>query len=488
MSESELPRRSRGTRALIWLALIVVALIVLLVLIHTIWSARAGSRLTAMIEALKAKGEPVTIEAIAPKPIPEEQNAYVDVRRAIALLPAENDAGKQLDEIRTELRVPLFDDEKTLIKTTLENTNESLVALKPAVNKPMAVNDQMIFKPPLISILLPDLGPLRNLAVVVRHSAMIDFEAGRHDLAVEKLRFFEPIAKSAAANKSLVGTLVAIGIRSMQAATVTEMAPELKVGTAAGDAPPQLIRQLTADLLDDRAIKEDMTLGFLAERLFQIDIYDQMDKGDFTALSGAPGQPSSTSGLQAFVAKPIIRQNAEYCLEHTTKLVDLTRGNDFENWPRTKKVTTQWEGDIQTQTASWQYMLARALLPSFSRAIDTHFRVKTDRALAATALAIRLYQSEHNGGLPESLDVLVPAYLTTVPLDPRADGKPLNFRGGDDPIIWSAGNNAEDDNGSEAPESAAASRLSRELNQWEKKDAVVHLKQRQRENSAIDKE
>lgn len=487
MSEIDLPRRSRGTRALIWLAIIFFALIALLVLIHSIWSWRAGSRMTSLIEALKAKGEPVTIEAIAPKPIPDEQNAYVDVRRAIALMPPQGEADKELSQVREKLTIPLFEDEKLLLQRVTTDTDESLAALKPALNKHSAVNDQLRFASPMISILLPDLNPLRRLANAAVYSAMLDFEADRHDLALETLRLLEPIAKCAGANKSLVGTLVGIGVRAIQSDQIADIAPRLKIGNQPGEAPPALVKQLIADLLDDRALRAEYVDGMQMERMQQIDTFGRFLEGDFNAMAG-PGQPPSSSPLLALAAKPIIRDNAVYCIEKTTEMIEIARGDTFDNWAVATARTDQWERELSGKLSNWRYRFAGMLLPSFVRSADTHFRIRTDRQLAATALAVRLFQSDHGGALPESLDKLVPDYLPKLPLDPRTDGKPVGYRGGDDPIIWSAGVNNIDDGGSETPADPKFANMPGPVDRWLAKDAVVKLKGRPREKSAIEKE
>ena len=55
------------------------------------------------------------------------------------------------------------------------------------------------------------------------------------------------------------------------------------------------------------------------------------------------------------------------------------------------------------------------------------FKVESMRSQMIAAIALKLYQLKH-GEWPETLDVLVPEFLTAVPLDP-ADGQPLRMRG-----------------------------------------------------------
>ena len=59
--------------------------------------------------------------------------------------------------------------------------------------------------------------------------------------------------------------------------------------------------------------------------------------------------------------------------------------------------------------------------------------------------ACRLYEMKH-GKLPEKLDVLVPDYLESVPLDPY-DGKPFRYKPEKD-IIYSVGRDCVDSGGS----------------------------------------
>ena len=123
---------------------------------------------------------------------------------------------------------------------------------------------------------------------------------------------------------------------------------------------------------------------------------------------------------------------------------------------------------------SYTKMFASILLPSLDRTFDTHYRARTECNLAATALAIRWYQVEHNNQFPKSLDELIPKYLPAVPID-YLDGKPIRYRAdGAKPMIWSVGQNEIDDGGS--AESARKNGIVNGVyDRWGTKDAVVYL-------------
>jgi hypothetical protein len=70
---------------------------------------------------------------------------------------------------------------------------------------------------------------------------------------------------------------------------------------------------------------------------------------------------------------------------------------------------------------------------------------------------VRLYQADHGGEFPLSLEGLVPRYLPQLPVDPFSpDGKPIRYvilpgglpGGGDRPLVYSVGPDGTDDTAS----------------------------------------
>ena len=103
----------------------------------------------------------------------------------------------------------------------------------------------------------------------------------------------------------------------------------------------------------------------------------------------------------------------------------------------------------------------------------------TDRRLAATALAIRLYQHDHAGKPPDRLEQLVPQYLPAVPIDPMASpSRAIGYRvAAEHPVLYSVGKNGNDDSASEAPQPNRYG----ELDEWDRLDRVFYLTSRPRE-------
>jgi hypothetical protein len=74
-------------------------------------------------------------------------------------------------------------------------------------------------------------------------------------------------------------------------------------------------------------------------------------------------------------------------------------------------------------------------------------RAETERSLVIGAIALKRYSLRH-GRLPDTLDALVPEFLSSVPVD-YMDGKPLKYRSNGDGTfrLYSVGANFIDDGG-----------------------------------------
>jgi hypothetical protein len=93
------------------------------------------------------------------------------------------------------------------------------------------------------------------------------------------------------------------------------------------------------------------------------------------------------------------------------------------------------------------YVIAKLTVPSFTPIIGKYRRRSAELRATAVVLALRQYQQAEQHS-PQTLQDLVPKYLSEVPVDPF-DGKPLRYRVRTDGrwIIYSVGPNQLDENG-----------------------------------------
>jgi hypothetical protein len=114
---------------------------------------------------------------------------------------------------------------------------------------------------------------------------------------------------------------------------------------------------------------------------------------------------------------------------------------EVESWRQAGETSSDLRGLYSTEVG---------LYASDANAVKSHFTSLALRRLAAVKLACALYAADHGGEAPASLEALVPEYLSKVPADPFAEGKPLGYRGGSEAFVWSVGPNGRDDVGSGA--------------------------------------
>ena len=90
----------------------------------------------------------------------------------------------------------------------------------------------------------------------------------------------------------------------------------------------------------------------------------------------------------------------------------------------------------------------QTLAPSLRRVFSRFFQGLAERRVAALRLAIRLYQVDHNGRVPATLNELAPKYIAAIPSDPFAsDGRPLGYIASPTPLIYSVSMNGTDEHG-----------------------------------------
>jgi hypothetical protein len=93
--------------------------------------------------------------------------------------------------------------------------------------------------------------------------------------------------------------------------------------------------------------------------------------------------------------------------------------------------------------------LTRLMVPGMKQFDDVMLRQSARQAALEALLSIQMYRRDH-GELPKSLSDLVPAYLTSIPVDPCSrSGGPLLYRRDESTtgILWSVGEDGSDDGG-----------------------------------------
>jgi hypothetical protein len=165
-------------------------------------------------------------------------------------------------------------------------------------------------------------------------------------------------------------------------------------------------------------------------------------------------------GAQFFV-RPFAVDNARVMARGTTFLKDAAAAN--ADLPSFRAALAATDPMPEATKSPGRYSMATLMLPSFTRAVEQHYRALADRRLTAVCLAVRLYAADHGGALPEKLDDLVPNYLPSVPLDPLAAGAKLRYVNDkadpQRPRVYSVGPDGADHGGVDPPAEPARGRV-----------------------------
>ena len=451
-----------------------VLLILVLVVGHWIWSAGTASSLRRQVAAYKAAGEPIEPGDFVVTGVADADNAVLDIEKAIAAI-VKSESLTKYDQLIDEPGFPLRDVEIDLLRAiSAENA-----AVYPHIERAMTKRGvdwklNLGGGAPMMQVLLPHLNHQRNLARVVAVDLMLAHHEGDDVRAMKRLEQILYIGRVNDGQPTLVSHLVSIGITALGCDRAMLVMPELRVGEDGKSAPRADVEAIIRQLLDDEAQGEGQRMALLGERAMQLDTVRMLQSGrlSLSQLAGPGGPGNAAQAVAAAVAvyalKPTFNSDGLLMIRTTTALLNAAQQSpDYPTFQATKPAFP-----IGPTAKPWQNVLARLMMPSLDRAVQTDFRSMTDRRLAGTALAIRLYALDHGGKLPETLSALLPKYLPAVPLDPLAAGKPIGYIADPGrPIVYSVGENGADDGGSDKPMRPGMINTGR----WQQMDAVFDL-------------
>lgn len=461
-------RKSARRRVIVRVVVFQLLLLVVLAVAHGVWSWRAARALADAVTRIEATGEPMTVAALQPDIPPPEKNGLVELKQAIAIIGAQTDALGAFDKAIDSPGYPLRDDERAVILPFLAERVAARPLLDQAAAKPVCVSDRKL-ESPLLLMVVPEWAEYRFVARYLSTEAVARMSEGDHAEAVKRLSQIEFPASAAGSHPSLVAHLVAAGCRAMQAGTLVAIAPELKIGNNPDEVNATELKKLITSLLDTSHIAAEQLRAYQGERVMQVDALQTLgfERG-MTSKSG-PGADGASlpkpSALKRYLWQPYIDASAFGCVEATTEFLPLLASPD---WPTARLAMNAWESKHAPADPPKTRVVSAMMATSLSRAAEARYRLTTDRALAATALAVRWYRVDHEGAFPESLEALVPKYLPMVPKDPMSAGGVIRYRAGDAPILWSAGSNGTDESGDET---ATPDRTG----DWHRPDRVVRL-------------
>ncbi len=444
------------------------ALLVLVALLglHTWWGHHAQVQLDAALAEIRARHEPVAPEDLNSAPIPDAENAAVDLLAAAAALDETQPLWKEFDQLETlrPLQLPLTENERQIIQNLVKASAATMTHLSSAATKP-AVDWKIEYHSPLIDCILGSgFSAQRHLASLAKAAALEAHASGDDARAIALIGQILAIDRAIDHQPMVVSHLVATGITSLATAGVDQIAPDLRIGSDEHCVSERLVRALIVELLDEQTVQQAFQHAWQGERVMQLDMANLIlrQKMNFNPSSG---QKQPLPAPVTWFLRPFILTDARILGETCTTTELAIRQPDLAScWlhvPSTKNIEEHY---------LIHFLAAMLMPPTYTHA--KHYLALARRRLAATQLAIRLYTLHNDGKFPAALaDLVSDGYLPAVPNDPMISMHPLMYLPREnDPILYSVGEDGVDNAGREMDPHLSVSQ-NRRLGE----DTVVHL-------------
>ena len=451
------PRWRRVKRTLLTAGIVLIALLCL----RLAWGCEADRRLRAKIAQYHAAGEPVLIEDFQRRPLADSENAAVLYRRAqVALIDTRQEKIPQADGIPLVIELDTMTRKPELIPSypgpfeRLLEANAQSLALAHEARQRSACDWNLPLRSPIVLMGVGSLWGQRLFARLLSGAAACNHKLGNDALAVEQLR--DGLAHADRVHDPrglLIGYFIAVGCEALLMRQVQRIAADLVVADIEKQqkqpARRDQVMALITELLDEAPMRESWRAVWLGERLKVWDTASAVCTGQLTfqdSMTRTTSTPAVWEAPVRLLLSPLWRLDAIKMLEHGTQ---MGRAGLASNWPQAAARAPE---ALHAHTGL-RRLVHCSLLTFAARSIDSsvlssHYRALANRRMAATALAIRLYEVDL-GRRPASLDQLVPEYLPAVPADPfSADDQPLRYApDAERPVLYSIGPNGVDDGG-----------------------------------------
>ncbi len=468
------------------------ALVTVLFLLGAWFSYQGRKDLSAALQSLREKGEPLTFAELWPQPIPPADNFFADPiweeltdtrvnPRAPALvspepvLPKESRQLAMLEpKLSPELRVNLERRFPEFKETSHQLTNKKMVqeVLKPGgqVSPPTAELVLALLEPsaPLLER-LRELGerpgafyPVRyedgisasmeHLPYLLAAAQLLSFRAearialGDYEQAFQDTLLILRLQETLASEPILVSLLVRASMSGLGVKVIREGIPHWN------DA--QLLE--LKSLLEEIDLTKHLVMALRGERAGINQLLDQLRGQPAYAMEAILGGPMRDSSIQSGIVQAMsylyqstfLDGDRAYHNQHMQKFIDaLESQRPMVNPKPFEMFQTQPPQDSASLLWSVRHVLSRLTFPAMTGVLPriAHAQNEIQQALVAIAIQRRFFAEDR---MPESLDALVPDYLTTMPLD-LITGKPPHYKkmDGSRYLLWSVGWNSTNEGG-----------------------------------------
>lgn len=399
--------------------------------------AKAQVLVDEQIEKIRERDEPVSLEDLAPAPVPDGENAAVLLAEAFTLLKEastkENEGTigwEGVLEGGTAADLQKLDNALTVYA-------EAMVKAREALERPRCRFDVDYTRGLALEFELDHPRAIWCLAWLFVAEAAVRADHGRGDEAVAStlhaLRLGEVCRQEPLGNSQLMRlSCLRRGFAALE--RVVSLSPP-------SDAS---VRRALGQLAESRP-ETATTLLLIGQRAIAIHAFDRMISREMSVEGLERSDPAEAEGTKLpFWTMHVWLADEAFCLDIMTRAVDASRLVP----PGSLRAINSLETERARKIGADEHILSTLIMPAFRPVHVRTLQTLAHRDAAVIGLSCELYRSRH-GRYPDKLDELSPEFLDKLPPDPFT-GKPFVYKLRDDGkgfVVYSVGQNLTDDGG-----------------------------------------
>jgi len=267
----------------------------------------------------------------------------------------------------------------------------------------------------MLQMSYPSISIAQGVSKALALRASVAIARGEHETALRSLEVGSRLREAIVNDGNLIGGLVAVTVFAVQIGPVVECLWDKSLQRDA-----EKLQRLES-ILESWDLQKILMHSIRSELVFMSDGMQQLSK-----LRGDIAREYGLGSWSALVPPGWWHANAAYGADLTDRtLLDACRSGRYAEL-RTAAALMATELDSLNRIEQIFNALVVMSFGSYERIIDSYSYCEALRRQAAIMCSLYRYQIDHDGALPETLDELVPDYMSSVPADP-VDGAPMRY-------------------------------------------------------------
>jgi len=248
---------------LLWSGIVIGSLALMLIVVYSVLNLIWSTELKNSIAALEKSGKSLDLTALAPKPVPDGQNAAVELNKAFALMTSQAPGkqfvqNKERGELNEKMKIatslvtvseilkwPEAKKRKFMDAINSREINEIVEILEKAAEKP-GYNFNLSYQDGYAA-LLPHLAPLRNSVRLLCGKALFEAEKGNRSTVYRLLQTSLRISDYSGTEPTLISYLVKLACFTIATDTINFIADKYGIDSSVVQVQ---IRHLTSSYLE----------------------------------------------------------------------------------------------------------------------------------------------------------------------------------------------------------------------------------------------